>query len=59
MSIKKPVPAPQARQRRLCPVCKQPSFSASGAHPQCLQRSNELLAKQQAALTVAAVVLTV
>lgn len=45
MNFKKPVPPHPATNRRLCPVCKMPSYSAGGIHPQCMQRSNDLLAK--------------
>jgi hypothetical protein len=56
MSVKKPVPVRTARERSVCPVCKTPSYSASGTHPQCMQRSNDLLAKQHAAAQLAAAV---
>jgi hypothetical protein len=46
MSTKKPVPVQTLPTPRLCPVCKKPSYSQSGVHPQCSQRSNELLARQ-------------
>jgi hypothetical protein len=54
MSVKKPVPVSPMRARIICPVCKQPSYSVGGTHPQCMQRSNDLLAKQQAATRLAA-----
>lgn len=53
MSIKKPIPEREVRGRRLCPVCKQPSYSASGTHPQCMQRNNDILAKKAAAVLLA------
>jgi hypothetical protein len=32
---KKPTPLAQQPDRKLCPVCKQPSYSRDGIHPQC------------------------
>jgi hypothetical protein len=46
MSYKKPVPLVAVRARKPCPICGLPSYSASGTHPQCMQRSNDRLAKQ-------------
>jgi hypothetical protein len=34
------------RALKPCPICGLPSYSASGTHPQCMQRSNDRLAKQ-------------
>lgn len=48
-STKKPLPAQPVRLRAICPICKSPSYSAGGTHPQCMLRLNDQLAKQQAA----------
>jgi hypothetical protein len=32
---KKPAPINTVVSKRLCPVCGEPSYSASGIHPQC------------------------
>jgi hypothetical protein len=50
MSLKKPVPPHRAGQERVkCPFCGLPSYSASGAHPQCVQRSNDRMVDKAAA----------
>ena len=36
MSEKKPVPLIPNRDTKICPVCKHPSYSPSGVHPQCV-----------------------
>lgn len=54
MSVKKPIPSRPGREPRICPYCRQPSYSASGVHPQCIQHGNDQLAKQQLALRTAA-----
>lgn len=51
---KKPIPVQAARPRAVCPVCKSPSYSAGGTHPQCMLRYHDQLAKQQAAAALAA-----
>ena len=35
MSEKKPIVMQSTRARGNCPVCGQPSYSATGMHPQC------------------------
>ena len=35
MSEKKPTPDLGDRDRKRCPVCGEPSYSAAGVHPQC------------------------
>lgn len=35
MSEKKPTPVLDQREKRRCPVCGEPSYSAAGVHPQC------------------------
>jgi hypothetical protein len=35
MSEKKPTPILRANPPRLCPVCKKPTYSQGGEHPQC------------------------
>lgn len=52
-STKKPIPVRPVRVRAICPICKTPSYSAGGTHPQCMLRYNDLLAKQKAAAQVA------
>ena len=50
MSLKKPVPPHRAGHERVkCPFCGLPSYSASGAHPQCVQRSNDRMVDKAAA----------
>lgn len=52
MSEKKPPVISSVRAQ--CPVCKQPAYSASGVHPQCMQRSNDLLVTRARAAAIAA-----
>ncbi len=54
-STKKPLPVQPVRMRAVCPICKTPSYSAGGTHPQCMLRHNDQLAKQQAAAAAALV----
>lgn len=35
MSEKKPSPIVVVPQRKLCPICKKPTYSSTGIHPQC------------------------
>jgi len=47
MSEKKP---PVIRSvRAVCPVCKHPSYSSTGVHPQCMQKVNDLRESRQTA----------
>ena len=47
---KKPTPLVKLPDRKVCPVCKQPSYSRDGIHPQCaLERADEPRKKQLAA----------
>ncbi len=41
---RKPIPLGGTRPRPVCPKCGQPSYSASGTHPQCMQRTNDQIA---------------
>ncbi|MFZ4733680.1 MAG: hypothetical protein ACOYK7_14155 [Pirellulales bacterium] len=41
-------------QRPRCPVCGQPTYSRSGAHPQCMQASNDRLVRAASAAAAAA-----
>lgn len=54
-STKKPIPLRAVPLRAVCPICRQPSYSAGGIHPQCMLRHNVQVAKQQAAEAAAAV----
>lgn len=38
MNAKKPQPLFKSRQRKLCPVCGNASYSRAGVHPQCAQQ---------------------
>lgn len=52
-ATKKPSPMHAARVRAVCPICKAPSYSSGGTHPQCMLRYNDQLAKRQAAALAA------
>jgi hypothetical protein len=52
-SAKKPPPIFTARVRMRCPVCNLSTYSLGGAHPQCMQRKNDLLEKQRSLATPA------
>jgi hypothetical protein len=56
MSEKKPVPLIGGAKGRICPVCKKPSYSRTGIHPQCAMlqadadRCDEIRAKRKLAV---------
>ncbi|MGE0609425.1 MAG: hypothetical protein AB7O62_20200, partial [Pirellulales bacterium] len=54
MNNTKPVPLSTEPQRKKCPVCGKPSYSASGIHPQCCSTRSDAVLK--AARKAAAVV---
>ncbi|MFK7819267.1 MAG: hypothetical protein AB8G99_11145 [Planctomycetaceae bacterium] len=41
MSNRKPAPLIPPQNRKQCPVCGEPSYSAEGVHPQCAKRQTE------------------
>ncbi len=53
MSHKKPTPILGDHNRKICPVCGKPSYSAAGIHPQCAvqqadaPRAQQLKAKKE------------
>ena len=54
MNHKKPTPVLGQRNRKICPVCGQQTYSANGIHPQCaVQQADapreQLLKKQKEA----------
>ncbi|MFK7737976.1 MAG: hypothetical protein AB8B50_18240 [Pirellulaceae bacterium] len=54
MNEKKPTPLSPASKAKRCPVCKEPTYSAAGIHPQCAvkqadePRRLELVAERKA-----------
>ncbi len=50
MSNRKPAPLIPPQNRKQCPVCGEPSYSADGVHPQCAKRQTEVAAESPVAL---------
>jgi hypothetical protein len=44
---RKPAPLVEVHKRAVCPVCGEPSYSASGVHPQCACRQHPNFTKKK------------